>query len=58
MKMLKDFISFITGLAAIIFVMIGIYYANKSTPNYDESSYCLLIGIINYLTCINFSKND
>ena len=55
---MKTFISFVAGLSTIICTVIGVYYANKSIPNYDESCYCLLLAIINYLTCIYLDKND
>ena len=58
MKTFNVFISFIAGLCAIICIVLGIYYANKSTPNYNESYYYLLLCIINYLTCIYLDKND
>lgn len=58
MKMLNNFIGFITGLCAVICMIFGVYYANKSIPDYGQSCYYLLLTIINYLTCINFSKND
>lgn len=58
MKILNKFLRFITGLLTVISMILGVYHANKSTPNYDEGCYCLLLATICYLTYMNFNEND
>lgn len=54
MSKFNIFLALLTGISSVIFVILGVRYANND--NYDESTYSLLLCIISYITfldCMN-----
>jgi len=55
MRKFNIFLALLTGIVTCVFVILGVHYAN--IKKYDESTFYLLLCIINYMTFLDCTRD-